>query len=289
MHLLHHVLIRGALGCGSNDSSLQALPYRTPSFQFPAVVYVSPLVGFLAFASRDRLVSVASLVATLGIARSPASSACQVSRFAGAHLHFLVRFACNPVLAVLRETGASGPFSSLVLSVTGKFSGLAADTLTRFPAFSVSKDVLTLILFSLNVEAVSAAEAPRNVVSRSGLALRSFALPVACLLLSAVLGSLGGVLLSTLLASRAGERLLLSVAVLVLAAGLFFVSISFHAEPLLVCVAAGALAANRPGERGDRQRADLLALLSFLLPAVNLGVSWPYLFSTYFSRHSRVP
>lgn len=73
-----------------------AITLSTLCFLFPAVVVLGPRIGFLAGEPLSRVLGVASLVATLGVARSPAS-----------------------MIAVLRETQAAGPFSQLVTAVTG--------------------------------------------------------------------------------------------------------------------------------------------------------------------------
>ena len=83
--------MRCAAVCAPSNS--RTLPCR--AFVFPAVLFLGPHIGFLAGEPRSRLLSVASLTATLGIARSPAS-----------------------MIAVLREMEARGPFCNLVMSVT---------------------------------------------------------------------------------------------------------------------------------------------------------------------------
>ncbi len=207
-----------------------AVTTTTWAFVFPAVMLLGPHIGFLAGAPRGRLVCVASLAATLGVARSPAS-----------------------MIAVLRELDARGPFCSLVMSVT------------------VVKDVLVLLLFSVNVELVQAVEGSDDGVGFAALALRCIATPALKLAVSAMLGTAGGLLLGALLVQpRVGDRGALPAAVLLLAAGLFLGARALPAEPLLVCVAAGALAANRREERGERQREELHGLLDALMPWINL-------------------
>ncbi len=204
----------------------------TWAFIFPAVLLLGPHIGFLDGAPRSRLVSVASLTATLGVARSPAS-----------------------MIAVLREMDARGPFCTLVMSIT------------------VVKDVVVLVLFSINVEIVHALEAAAAAPSSLLLlAARCVATPVLKVALSAVLGGGGGVLLGAmLLQPRVRDRGALPAAVLLLAAALFLGARALPAEPLLVCVTAGALAANRREERGERQREELHGLLGQLMPFVNLA------------------
>jgi len=206
-----------------------AVTTTTWAFVFPAVLLLGPHIGFLRGAPRSRLVCVASLAATLGVARSPAS-----------------------MIAVLRELDARGPFCSLVMSVT------------------VVKDVLVLLLFSVNVELVQAVEGSDGV-GFAALAARCIATPALKLAVSAMLGAVGGLLLGALLVQpRVGDRGALPAAVLLLAAALFLGARALPAEPLLVCVAAGALAANRREERGERQREELHNLLDALMPWINL-------------------
>lgn len=209
-----------------------AVTATTWAFVFPAVLLLGPHIGFLRGATRGRLLSVASLAATLGVARSPAS-----------------------MIAVLREMDARGPFCSLVMSVT------------------VVKDVLVLLLFSVNVELVYAVEAAaaEGKLGLPALLTRCLATPALKLAVSAVLGAVGGVLLGALLVQpRVGDRGALPAAVLLLAAIMFLGARALPAEPLLVCVSAGALAANRREERGERQREELHSLVGQLMPWVNL-------------------
>lgn len=127
-----------------------------------------------------------------------------------------------------------------------------------------------LILFSVNLEVVSA-------LLESGPSTDSFAAhmlhvlsscvvaPLLKVVLSAALGACGGLLLG-LLQTHARSSLH-PAAVLLLAASLFLSARALPAEPLLACVAAGALAANRREE----QRDELHALLGGLMSPVNLA------------------
>lgn len=201
-------------------------------FIFPAVLLMGPHIGFLTHAPRTRLLSVASLTATLGVARSPAS-----------------------MIAVLREMEARGPFSTLVMSIT------------------VVKDVVVLILFSINVEIVNAMEASAQQTGKlAHLLARCIAAPVFKVLLSAILGLAGGLILSAMLMQqRMRDRGLLPFGVLLLSASMFLGARVLPTEPLLVCVAAGALASNRREDRGgDRQREELHGVLRPLMPWINL-------------------
>ena len=201
-------------------------------FIFPAVLLLGPHIGFLTGAPRTRLLSVASLTATLGVARSPAS-----------------------MIAVLREMDARGPFSTLVMSIT------------------VVKDVVVLILFSINVEVVHALEAKAQDAGHvAQLLARCVAAPLFKVLLSGVLGVAGGVVLGALLMQqRVRDRGALPVAVLLLSAAMFLGARALPTEPLLVCVAAGALASNRREDRGgDRQREERHGMLRPLMPWINL-------------------
>jgi Kef-type K+ transport system membrane component KefB len=92
---LHLTDLRRREFCQSVISLTAAITVTTWAFVFPAVIFLGPHIGFLAAEPNSRLLSVASLTATLGIARSPASA-----------------------IAVLREMDARGPFCNLVMSVT---------------------------------------------------------------------------------------------------------------------------------------------------------------------------
>lgn len=200
-------------------------------FIFPAVLLLGPHIGFLTHAPRMRLLSVASLTATLGVARSPAS-----------------------MIAVLREMEARGPFSTLVMSIT------------------VVKDVVVLVLFSINVEAVHAMEASaKQHPQMAQLLARCVAAPVFKVLLSGVLGLGGGLILSAMLMhQRVRDRGALPFGVLLLSSSMFLGARTLPAEPLLVCVTAGALASNRREDRADRQREELHGVLRPLMPWINL-------------------
>ena len=163
------------------------------------------------------------------------------------------------MIAVLREMEARGPFCNLVMSVT------------------VVKDVLVLLLFAVNLEIVGAllevSPAPSSFSSQLvGVLLSCILAPLLKVLLSLLLGAGGGMVLGTLqLQLRGGEdRSLHPATILLLAAALFLGARALPAEPLLVCVTAGAVAANRREERGEAQREELHALLGGLMPPINL-------------------
>ena len=161
------------------------------------------------------------------------------------------------MIAVLRELEARGPFCNLVMSVT------------------VVKDVLVLLLFAVNLEVVGAlleaSPTPSSSTSRLVSVMLSCVLaPLLKVLLSLILGAGGGVVLGALQLRGGEDRSLHPATILLLAAALFLGSRALPAEPLLVCVTAGAVAANRREERGEAQREELHALLGGLMPPINL-------------------
>lgn len=194
---------------------------------------------FLSHLSDAHVYAVASLAATLGVARSPASA-----------------------IAVLREMEGRGPFCSLVMSVT------------------VVKDVLVVVMFAINLELVALSgldfgggggagveiggDGAKDAVGSSDAAmdtaggghggggtmntLMAFMHPIVSVAISTVLGLLSGLLIGQLLkpATRpALNKILRPTWILALAATLFAGSRTAGLEPLLVCVVAGAVAANR--------------------------------------------
>lgn len=196
----------------------------------------APAVPFLRTLERHELWAVASLGGTLAMARSPASA-----------------------IAVLRETEAQGPFCSLVMAVV------------------VVKDVLVFVAFATNLEIVSAAM--RH--SAGGASLAAMAHPAVGLAMSASLGVGGGAVLGAMLATnvpgalrpRVAEAAVLRAkpaAVFAAAAAVYFAAVALDAEPLLACVTAGLVVANRRSEGASRDvQEELVGSLAALMPAVN--------------------
>lgn len=197
------------------------------------VVAVSPAVSFLSHRPHREVMAVASLGGTLACARSPASA-----------------------IAVLRETEGKGAFCSLVMAVV------------------VLKDVMVFLAFAINLEAVSAVM-PRG----SSAGLMCFWGPAASLAMSGSLGVAAGAMLGLVLpAPLKSLRLPASVLLRVKGCGLFLVSVAvfsaaevLSAEPLLACVTAGLVIANRRWDVGRADLADdqLAAAQGIIMPTVN--------------------
>ena len=189
------------------------------------------------------------MAATLGVARSPASA-----------------------IAVLREMEGKGPFCSLVMSVT------------------VVKDVLVVVMFAVNLELVAAAgldfsqaETDGGAQSAQSLtatgALVAFMHPVFSVVTSVGLGVMAGIALGQLLkpprtrtmSNRPNlARAVRCVNSLALSASSFWAAKSLGLEPLLLCVVAGALAANRQHGTGEEERERLESVLRSAMPFVNV-------------------
>ena len=246
-------------------------------FIFAAFVVVGKQVEFLSHLSSSHVYAVASLAATLGVARSPASA-----------------------IAVLREMEGRGPFCSLVMSVT-----VVKDVLVVV-MFAVNLEMVALsgLDFGRTGGAVSGHEgggavgamgevgveiggdgAADHVVSDAAAAaaegvgggalttLIAFLHPIVSVVISFALGIVSGLLIGQLLkpASRpALGRVLRPTWILTLAATLFAGSRAAGLEPLLVCVVAGAVAANRQHATGDAEREVLAAVIHVVMPGINL-------------------
>lgn len=224
------------------------------------VVAPSSNLDFLDGLSVVHVVAVGSLAATLSVARSPASA-----------------------IAVLREMEGRGPFCSLVMSVT------------------VVKDVLVVVMFAVNLELVAAARLDFSAVgggagsgSGSGAggglggggvsstavaALVAFMHPVFSVATSVGLGVIAGFALGqclkpprlrTLANRPALARAVRCVQTLALSASSFWAAKALGLEPLLLCVVAGALAANRQHVTGEEERERLDSVLRASMPLVNV-------------------
>ena len=219
-------------------------------FVFLAFLAVGRQLAFLADLSSAHVVAVASLVATLGVARSPASA-----------------------IAVMREMGAAGPFCSQVMAVT------------------VVKDVLVIVLFAVNLELIALSglrfhhtrppppptppPRPAPDAPSSSRVLVAFARPALVVASSFAVGAVSGVLMSQLLrpprSRPALSRVLRPRHVLALSGCLFVAGRRVGLEPLLLCVVAGATAANRRYATAESERETLSAVVGALMPGVNLA------------------
>lgn len=132
-------------------------------------------------------------------------------------------------IAVVQETGGRGSFCSLVLAVV------------------VVKDVLAIVMFSLNIEVA------RSLFRHGGVAqvsLMAFTDPFVSLVVAVALG-VGGCWVVSL-----AERAALKVAhhrvapytkaagILIISTFVFEAAVYFNAEPLLACAVTGLLATN---------------------------------------------
>ncbi|KAF8072617.1 hypothetical protein HT031_000277 [Scenedesmus sp. PABB004] len=192
-----------------------------------AFTWSASLTPVLPVVSRGQLAAIASLGGTLMMARSPASA-----------------------IAVLKEMDAKGPFVSLVMGVV------------------VLKDVVVIVLFALNMELVPL------IINHdsSSFGLAHVLLPFLSVGVSLSAGLLGGYAMSLALQHQAHAAAASLVAaarlapgvphavvllrckqalVLGLSTAVFSVTRALEAEPLLACVTAGMLLANRrPGGAG---------------------------------------
>jgi len=220
-------------------------------FIFAVFSAVGSQVEFLKDLTQAHVFAIASLAATLGVARSPASA-----------------------IAVLRETEGRGQFCTLVMSVT------------------VVKDVLVVVMFAMNLELVAlsgldfvgkggaeiggdgAADQPVAGAGGGGMAtLLALLEPIFSVVMTFAVGIGAGVLVGQLLkpASRPVlGRILRPTWILMLAATLFVGSGLVGLEPLLLCVVAGAVAANRQHANGETEREVLHTVVSAVMPGINL-------------------
>ena len=225
-------------------------------FVFLAFLVVGPRVAFLKELGTAHVALVGSLLGTLAIARSPASA-----------------------IAVLREMDARGPFCQHVMAVT------------------VAKDALVVALFALNVEFAALANLDfspgstakeTNVFEDTASVSRALLAPAVSVAAAVASGLALGVALGRAArprflffaadgAAEAGnthsplaKRSLRAAAVALVAGGAFVLASRARVEPLLLCVVAGAMCANRKHAGGAGERETLRAATDALMPAVNL-------------------
>eukprot|EP00227_Mantoniella_beaufortii_P013855 CAMPEP_0197584208 /NCGR_PEP_ID=MMETSP1326-20131121/6893_1 /TAXON_ID=1155430 /ORGANISM="Genus nov. species nov., Strain RCC2288" /LENGTH=265 /DNA_ID=CAMNT_0043148541 /DNA_START=1 /DNA_END=798 /DNA_ORIENTATION=+ len=98
--------------------------------------------------------------------------------------------------------------------------------------------------------------------------------PIVSVAVSFALGICSGILMGQLLkpASRPAPfgRVLRPTWILALSGTLFVASGAMGLEPLLLCVVAGAVAANRQHDRGEAEREVLGSVVSAVIPGINL-------------------
>ncbi|BDA45644.1 hypothetical protein COCOBI_07-4310 [Coccomyxa sp. Obi] len=211
---------------------------------FGLLMAIAPSLPMTASLPTSQSAAVVSLAATLMMARSPAS-----------------------MIAVLKETGGRGPYSSLVMAVV------------------IVKDVVVFICFAVNIEM-------SDVVMRKsgeGFGISILFEPVASLAVSTVLGLMFGILIGRLLgvparpfnvllrrlppaAQTRAKAVMRTAAIALLAMSIFWTALQLHAEPLLACVLAGIITTNRKGEAASKGiHEDLGTALTHLMPLVNMA------------------
>lgn len=232
---------------------------------------------FLQGLSERHVYAVGSLLGTLGIARSPASA-----------------------LAVINECEASGPFCSHVLSATVlkdvlvvalfainvelvalsglDFHKMVSESLTAGTTDVVSKSAGAGTGSSLSDGVASAARRllvslkPATQFERSH-PLTKLLQPIIRVFGAVAAGVIAGVLLGRIFKPNfvLARWKNIKIGCIAACAAVIFVS-SEHVglEPLLVCVTAGITAANRRHANGEREREELRATVSFIMPGVNL-------------------
>eukprot|EP00879_Flechtneria_rotunda_P020755 GHRR01021846.1.p1 GENE.GHRR01021846.1~~GHRR01021846.1.p1 ORF type:complete len:418 (+),score=119.14 GHRR01021846.1:299-1552(+) len=210
------------------------------------ISWSAPLTPVL-HVTTGQLAAIASLGGTLMMARSPASA-----------------------IAVLKEMDAKGPFASLVMGVV------------------VLKDVVVIVLFALNMELV-----PMIISHSSAFGLMHVMLPLLSVTMSLTAGIIGGLLISLVLQRQLHTHIAASVAkargvagsnhtllllrskqllVLLLATALFSVVRALDAEPLLACVTAGMLLANRQAAgSGEASQEELAGLINSIMVVTNIA------------------
>lgn len=130
-------------------------------------------------------------------------------------------------IAVLQESGGKGPFCSLVLTVV------------------IVKDVLTIVLFSINIEMARVLFTPGN----PHFSVLAFTKPLVSVLVAISLGAASSYVMDaamrTVVAVHKVPRIT-RMAVAVVGAFLTFeAAAQLDAEPLLACAISGLLSANR--------------------------------------------
>ncbi|WIA28595.1 hypothetical protein OEZ86_011135 [Tetradesmus obliquus] len=218
-------------------------------FCYFAIKWSASLTPVLPSVSSSQLTAIASLGGTLMMARSPASA-----------------------IAVLKEMDAKGPFVSLVMGVV------------------VLKDVVVIVLFALNMELVP------MMVSQDSAAfgLIHVLLPLLSVGVSITAGLLGGYLMSLALQFQLHSMIVAAVmaaglnggvppavllarckqlVVLLLSTAVFSITRSLEAEPLLACVTAGMVLANRrpSGAGTDLTHEELTALINSIMRFTNVA------------------
>lgn len=249
-------------------ASVAACCWTATFFAFDAVL--ANRVEFLSGLTERHVVAVGSLLGTLSLARSPASA-----------------------LAVINECEASGPYCSHILSTT-----VLKDVIV-VALFAINVELVAMsgldfhrmVLESALGEARGGNETMAATSAAAGAArkllvtlkpatqwesahpIMKLLVPFARVVGAVFAGVVAGVLLGRTLkpTSMLARWKNIRVGVIAcVAAAIFIASEHVGLEPLLVCVIAGLTASNRKHSTGEREREDLRAAVSVVMPAVNL-------------------
>lgn len=251
-------------------ASVAACAWTLTFCAFDAVL--ASRVEFLRGLSERHVKAVGSLLGTLALARSPASA-----------------------MAVISEMEASGPFCSHILSTTVvkdvvvvalfamnveliALSGLDFHRIVLDTATAVS-DERQATPNATGVGKLKGA-ARRLLVSlkpatqwETSHALTKVFQPLVRVIGAMLAGILAGILLGRLLKPTAFVSRWKHVRIACIvggATGIFVLSEHFALEPLLVCVVAGLVAANRKNATAEHEREELHAAIAVITPTVNL-------------------
>eukprot|EP00873_Tetraselmis_striata_P024293 jgi/Tetstr1/444557/TSEL_000287.t2 len=226
---LHRTRAQVIYICGSICLATYLLVYLT-------LLAAAPLLSGMADFSSLQLHAFCSLAGCLMMARSPASA-----------------------IAVLKETEARGPFTSLVMAVV------------------VVKDVVVIAAFALSMEV---ARAVFSKDPEAALTLAGLLEPVLSLLASLAMGTAGAAVVGLLLRPKHGllpaylrpglARKLQAGVILGLVVLMFGTADLLQCEPLLACVVVGLIATNRRHGSADAEKEELHRLLGAVMPVTNV-------------------
>ncbi|KAG2502194.1 hypothetical protein HYH03_000681 [Edaphochlamys debaryana] len=209
-------------------------------FCYGALEYTCALLPKLGELDVPHMVAVASLGATLMMARSPASA-----------------------IAVLKEMEGKGPFSSLVMAV------VVVKDVVVIIAYAVNVELIRMSL----LPAGSAAGSPLlSMVLPVLSVLLSITVGVSGGLLLGILlrpQSLLAPLLPNM--SPASVFRFKQALVLTLSTAIFKLAHHFDAEPLLACVTMGLVLVNRRHERADKEREELHSAVNGIMSLTNVA------------------
>ncbi|GFR42291.1 hypothetical protein Agub_g3189, partial [Astrephomene gubernaculifera] len=208
---------------------------------YGAFEYTGALLPKLGELDAAHMVAIASLGATLMMARSPASA-----------------------IAVLKEMDGKGPFCSLVMAV------VVVKDVVVIIAYAVNVELI-------RVSILPSSSAPsRPPLLSMSLPLLSVLLSASVGVCGALLlgAALRGQALLAALAPNMGPAGVFKVkqgVVLLVSTCIFQAAHQLDAEPLLACVTMGLVLANRRHERADKEREELHAMVSQIMGLTNVA------------------